>query len=79
MQFKICSRKKNQLVTYVARSITGNVPALGEVADFETETFNQAQNLIRMQKFNINPKARHFAKRVLAVRLSFKSSKYDSL
>jgi hypothetical protein len=49
------------------------------VADFEAETFNQALNFNRMQKFNINPKARHFAKRVLAVRLSFKSSKYDSL
>ena len=56
-----------------------NVPTLGEVADFETETFNQAQKFNRMTKFNINPKARHFAKRVLAVRLSFKSSKYDSL
>lgn len=59
--------------------VSANVSTLGEVADFEAETFNQALNFNRMQKFNINPKARHFAKRVLAVRLSFKSSKYDSL
>ena len=49
--------------------ISDNVSTLGEVADFEAETFNQALNFNRMQKFNINPKARHFAKRVLAVRL----------
>ena len=48
----------------VSVSIGYNVSTLGEVADFEAETFNQALNFNRMQKFNINPKARHFAKRV---------------
>ena len=62
-----------------ARVVAANGFTLGEVADLEPETVNQAKNFIRMQKFNINPKARHFAKRVLAVRLSFKSLKYDSL
>jgi hypothetical protein len=48
------------------QTMTANVPALGEVADFGNEICQPCTNFELKTKMIINRETRHFAKRVLA-------------